>query len=204
MDDLLEYKNEIFSNASIDSDANEIFPEESFFEYVSELLGSEGRMDNIEYSPYRNTTKGIRIDGYSWNPLEKTMCGIVVNFTNEEDVIDTLTTSKINSFGKRVTRFFEKINDDSFVDSLEVTDPGRMAASELSLYLDEAIKFRVVIFTDQVISTRVKKIEIGDVLGKETSIEVWDLERLRDLDRSGKDHEEFTVDALSLGGGIKS
>ena len=79
MDELLEYKNELFNIASIDADANEIFPEESFFEYVSELLGSAGILENVEYCPYRNSNRGIRIDGYSWNPLEKTISGIIVN-----------------------------------------------------------------------------------------------------------------------------
>ena len=95
MDDLKEYKKSLFEDASIDSEANEIFPEESFFEYVSNLLSETGILDNVEYCPYRNTNKGIKIDGYSWNPLEKTISGIVVNYTNEPDVINTLTNTEI-------------------------------------------------------------------------------------------------------------
>jgi len=204
MDELLEYKNELFNIASIDADANEIFPEESFFEYVSELLGSAGILENVEYCPYRNSNRGIRIDGYSWNPLEKTISGIIVNFTNESDVINTLINSQINDIGKRVTRFFDRIGDDKFIDSLEVTDPGRIAASDIAEHLNDALKFRVVIFTDQVLSARVKKLAIENILGRDTSIEIWDLERLKALEKSGSDHEEFTVDVKALGSGIKA
>lgn len=204
MDELQEYKNELFNTASIDADANEVFPEESFFEYVSELLGDAGILDNVEYCPYRNSNRGIRIDGYSWNPLEKTICGLIVNFTNELNVINTLTNSQINDIGKRVTRFFEKTGDDTFINSLEVTDPGRLAAVDIAEFLNDALKFRVVIFTDQVLSTRVKKLAIGNILGRDTSIEIWDLERIKNLDQSGADHEEFTVDVMALGGGIKA
>ncbi|RLA41674.1 MAG: hypothetical protein DRR42_24395 [Gammaproteobacteria bacterium] len=204
MDDLLEYKNEIFNYASVDADANELFPEESFFEYVSELLGDAGILDNVEYCPYRNSNKGMKIDGYSWNPLEKTICGIIVNFTNEPDLINTLTNTKIGDIGKRVARFFENIENEKFLSSLEVTDPGRLAALDLAEYLEEAIKFRIVVFTDQVLSARVKKLDIGSILNRDTSIEIWDLERLKNLDQSGADHEEFTVDVKSLGGGIKA
>jgi len=203
MDDLLEYKNELFNIASIDADANEVFPEESFFEYVSELLGESGILDNVEYCPYRNSTRGMKIDGYSWNPLEKTICGLVVNFTNESDLIETLTNKQITDIGKRVTRFFDKVDNKAFIDSLEVTDPGRVAAADISDFLDEALKFRVVIFTDQVLSSRVKKLSIPSILGRETSIEIWDLERLKNLEQSSSDHEEFTVDVKALGGGIK-
>ena len=204
MDELLEYKNELFNIASIDADANEIFPEESFFEYVSELLGSAGILENVEYCPYRNTYRGIRIDGYSWNPLEKTISGLIVNFTNESDVINTLKNSQINDIGKKVTRFFDRVDDEKFINSLEVTDPGRVAAADIAEHLNEALKFRVVIFTDQVLSARVKKLAIENILGRDTSIEVWDLERLRALETSATDHEEFTVDVKALGGGIKA
>jgi hypothetical protein len=204
MDELLEYKNNLFETASLDSEVNEIFPEESFFEYVCDLLGETGILDNVEYCPYRNTIRGIKIDGYSWNPLEKTISVIVVNYTNELDVINTLTNTEISTIGNRVTRFFESIQDPNFIKSLEVTDPGRIAAEEILKYCPEAIKFRIVLITDEVLSTRVKKVQIEKILDKDTSIEIWDLERLKSLDQSSSDHEEFTVDLKVLGGNIKA
>ena len=204
MDELLDYKNEIYNAISIDSGARRVVPEESFFEYVGDLLSNAGILDNVEYTPYKNTKKGIRIDGYSWNSLERTICGIVVNITHEPDVVETLTNTQIGDLGKKVTRFFQSVGSETFIDSLEVTDPGRIAASEIELYLQDALKFRVVIFTDQVLSARVKKLSIDDILGKNTSIEIWDLERLKGLEKSGAEYEEFTVDVLKLGGGIRA
>ncbi len=204
MDELLEYKNEIFNSISIDADTNEVFPEESYFEYVSDLLSNAGVLDNVEYCPYRNTRKGLRIDGYSWNALERMICGIVVNFTNEPEFVETLTNKEIGDIGKKVTRFFENVGNEKFIDTLEVTDPGRIAASEIALFLEEALKFRVIIITDQMLSARVKKVAIEDILGKDTSIEIWDLERLRGLERSGSEYEEFTVDLMAFGGGVRA
>ena len=204
MDELTEYKNELYNQANISADANGIFPEESFFEIVSEMVSGAGILDNIEYCPYRNSNKGMRIDGYSWNALEKTICGIVVNFTNEPDVIETLTGTEIKLIGKRVTKFFENVDSDSFIKSLEVTDPGRIAANYISSFVEDAIKFRVVIFTDQVLSSSVKTLSLGNIKGLNTTLEIWDLNRLKDLDRSGRDHEEFTVDTRKLGHAIKA
>jgi len=204
MDELLEFKKSLFENISIGSEANEIFPEESFFEYANNLLSEVGILDNVEYCPYRNTNRGIKIDGYSWNPLEKTISGIVINYSNELDALETLTNTDMKEIGKRVTRFFEAINNSGFISSLEVTDPGRVAAEEIKQFIPEAIKIRIVIITDLVLSARVKKINIENILDIDTSIEVWDLERLKALDQSESDHEEFTVDLVSLGGGIKA
>lgn len=203
MDDLLEYKNELFNQANIGAEANELFPEEIFFENISELLSDAGILENVEYCPYRNTNKGMKIDGYSWNPLEKTICAIVVNYTNESDTILTLTNSEILNIGKRVTNFFENIDNKKFVDSLEVTDPGSIAAKYINTFVDEAIKFRVVVFTDQILSARVKSLTIGKIRDLETSIEIWDLKRLKDLASSESDYEEFSVDFLSLGEPVK-
>jgi AIPR protein/abortive infection phage resistance-like protein len=203
MDELLEYKKDIYNTISIDSDTKEVFPEESYFEYVSEILSNAGIIDDVQYSPYKNTKRGIRIDGYSWNALEKTVYGILVIFTNEPDVVDTLTNTQINDLGKKVTRFFENIGNQGFIESLEVTDPGRIAASDIEPFVEEAIKFRVLIFTDQKLSTRVKKVSIEDILGKNTSIEIWDIERLKALEKSDSEYEEFTVDLDKLGGGVR-
>jgi hypothetical protein len=203
MDDLLKYKNELYSISNIDADRNEIFPEESFFEYVSDMLSDAGILDDVQYCPYRNRIKGMRLDGYSWNALEKTICGIIVNFTNEPDHIDTLTNTQIKDISKKVTKFFQGSVDKNFIDNLEVTDPGRMAAGELSHYLEDAIKIRIVIFTDQQLSTRVKKLSIDEIFEKDTSIEIWDIERLKELSQSSGDSEEFTVDIKALGGELK-
>lgn len=203
MDELLQYKNEIYSVSNLDAQKKATFPEESFFEYVSELLSEAGILDDVEYCPYRNRHKGMRLDGYSWNSLEKTISGIIVNFTNESDVIETLTNTEITDIGKRVTKFFEASVDQSFIDNMEITDPGRVAADEITHNLEDAIKIRIVIFTDQKLSSRVKKISLDRILNKDTSIEVWDIERLRDLSRSGSDSEEFTVDIRELGGSLK-
>jgi hypothetical protein len=203
MDELLEYKHELFSQANLGANVNDVFPSEVFFELTTELLAESGILDNVEYCPYRNTSKGMRIDGFSWNPLEKTICGLIVNFTNDSDVIATLTKTEITDLGKRVSRFFENVVNRKFIDSLEVTDPGRIAAEDILHYLDEAIKFRVVVITDQKLSYRVKKISIEPILERITTIEIWDIERLRDLDRSGSDSEEFTVDVKALGGNLK-
>jgi hypothetical protein len=203
MDDLLAYKNELYSISNNDADKNEIFPEESFFEHVSELLSEAGILDDVQYCPYRNTRKGMRLDGYSWNALEKTICGIVVNFTNEVDLIDTLTNTQIKDISRRVTKFFEGSVDKTFINNLEVTDPGKIAADEISHYLEDAIKIRVVIFTDQQLSTRVKKLNIEEILDKDTSIEIWDIERLKELSQSDGDSEEFTVDIKALKGELK-
>ena len=111
MDDLIEYHQEIFDHCSIGAEANSTFAQEGFFEYGNEMLGEAGQLDNIEYCPYLNSRLNIKIDGYSWNELEKSINIIYIDYTNERDVIKTLTSEDIKKSGKKVTRFIEKIGD---------------------------------------------------------------------------------------------
>lgn len=203
MDELLQYKKELYNAISIDSDINDVFPEESYFSYVSDILSDTGILDNVEYSPFKRSAAGIRIDGYSWNALEKTICGILVDFSDNPDGLETLTNTQIGELGKKVARFFEGIGSDAFK-KLEVTDPGRQVASNLEPYLEQALKFRVVLLTDRILSARVTKLSIQEILGKGSSIEIWDLERLKHLEESDSEYEEFTVNLEELGGGIRA
>lgn len=201
-DPYLDFKRKVVLDSKRVAETNLTFPEEAFFDYVTELLSSSGYLDNIEECPYRNSQKGLRIDGYSWNELERTFTGIITDFDGEEDELQTLTQSKIQEIGKRVSRFFTQCTDSKFFDSLEVTDPGRVCADYLNSYLDEIIKFRVVIASDKALSSRVKKLHIDPILDRETSIEVWDIERLMDLELSGEESENFEVDTTIGGSGI--
>ena len=203
MDELLEYHQELFDLCSIGAEANATFPQEGFFEYAHEMLGDAGVLDNIEYCPYVNSRLGIKIDGYSWNELEKVINIICIDYTNERDIIESLTNEMIKKAGERVTRFIEKIGDQRFYESLASTDPGRDAFNLISEFIDSAIKFRVVLMTDKTLSTRVKKIEMPAILELPTSLEIWDLDRFKLLDKSDSDFEEFTVDLSQWGDGVK-
>ena len=203
MDELLEYHQELFDQCSIGAEANATFPQEGFFEYAHEMLGDAGVLDNIEYCPYVNSRLGIKIDGYSWNELEKVINIICIDYTNERDLVESLTNETIKKAGERVTRFIEKIGDQKFYGTLASTDPGRDALDLIAEFINSAIKFRVVLMTDKTLSTRVKKIEMAAILELPTSLEIWDLDRLKLLDRSDSDFEEFNVDLTQWGNGLR-
>lgn len=203
MHDLQTYHREIFDLCSIGAEANSTFPQEGFFEYVYEMLGEAGVLDNIEYCPYINSRLGIKIDGYSWNELEKVINIICLDYTNERDEIQLLNNESIKKAGKGVTNFIEKIGDDKFYENLATTDPGREALDLISEFIDSAIKFRIVLITDKTLSTRVKKIEMAPIIGLPTVLEIWDLDRLKLLDSSDSDCEEFEVDLTKWSKGVK-
>lgn len=176
------------------------FEQEAFFEVSTSMLSEAGILDNVSYAQFISTTRGMRIDGYSWNELEKTLSGIIVHYDGDDEVT-TLTKTEITKLSNRVEKFMSRLGDQSFLDTLEESTD-RVVADDMAHYLGQAIKYRVVIISDSVLSTLVKKIEIETIAGIPAVAEVWDLNRLRILDSAGSENEPFTADFETICGGL--
>ena len=196
MNDYVDYKKEFLNRIRAGLEANSISTEDNFFEDVSELLMDRGLYDDIEPKQYRNTNKGIFIHGYSWNDVEKILSGVIVKFSNNEEIV-TISQSEIEKLGKQCSKFISNIDNEKFFDSLAVTDPGRELVETMRIYKNQAIKYRVIVLTDYLMSDRVKRnqIKIDNIFDKKTTIEICDLERIKNIDQTDDDaSENFIVD----------
>ena len=202
MDELSQFKKDLYQDIIIDSAIDEVFPEESFFDVSCRLLEDAGFIDNVEYSSFRDSRKGIKVDGYAWNELERTFCAIISDFSDDPDSILTLTKSEIKSLGERVTRFIEKGSNHKFRDTLDPSEAAYGLSHYLESLLEGILKFRIIVISDKKLSDRVKSLEIEPIQDLNTSIEVWDLQRLFELTTSKSHTEDFEVDTELLDGGL--
>tara|TARA_X000000950_G_scaffold262538_1_gene333912 strand:- start:1746 stop:3854 length:2109 start_codon:yes stop_codon:yes gene_type:complete len=200
---LEDYNQDLFNRIQISTEVNSTFAEEEFFNETSTLLSEAGVLDDVEYTPFKNSSRGMRIDGYAWNDLEKTINIILLKYSNLEEV-ETITQTELNKFSKSAYRFLENVDNEDFIKTLEETDDGRVAASSIQNYLEAVVKFRIVLITNNKLSDRVKKIEIDAIKEKNTSLEVWDLKRLHDIEESSSQSEPFTVNFKDLCGGLSA
>ena len=209
--ELIEFKKDLLNQVRVAADASGEVHEEEFFDDMSALLCEAGVYDDIQKDPYINSRKGIRIDGWNWNKTERILSAVITKFSNDQDLV-TISKAEIEKLGKQASRFISNINDNKFKDSLDASDPALELAKEMSTYLSDlgvdgdegfrpaAHKFRVIIFTDHLLSERVKlgKLKIENIHEKETYFEIWDLKRIRDLTYSGSDSEPCDVDFSEL------
>ncbi len=208
LDDLKDFKRDFINRCRAGLEATSTYTEENFFNEVAQILMDRGIYDDIEPKDYKNPTKGIFIHGYSWNDVEKILSGIIVKFSNDEDIC-TISQSEIEKLGKQCSKFIANIDNAKFIDNMAVTDPGRELAETMMLYKNDAIKFRIIILTDYLMSDRVKrnKIKIENIFDKKTNIEICDLERIKNIELTDDDaSEDFTVDLAEFTeiGGIKT
>ena len=73
----------------------------------------------------------------------------------------------------------------------EISSLGYAFASDLKERIQEISKFRFYILTDQIISTRVKRIEKDDISGKKVELNVWDISRLYAIAQSNMEKENI-------------
>ncbi|MDC1387725.1 AIPR family protein [Gammaproteobacteria bacterium] len=207
VDELLLYKKELLNEVMIGAEASQLFSETTFLETVTDMLASVGALDNVELQQYRNKNKGMRIDGFAYNPLEGILTGIVVKFSNDLEELTTITKAEIEALGKQTAKFIENIHNEKFISSLALTDPGRQIAASISdtlSYIDPKTKeknkfdkFRVIIITDCILSDRIKdpkKLAIADINGVESAFEVWALNHIRDQETSGNESIPISID----------
>lgn len=202
MDAKKDFRSDLLNRLKATAIDTHSFEEELFFEELAELLQGAGILDNIEYSPFRNSSKGMRIDGYAWNELEKTLNLIVSHYSGDE-ITQTITQTEIGKVARRATKFLESLNNTSFVESLEVSSD-REVADQLKSFLDETLKFRVVIISDCELSNRIKKLEHPEVLGKPTTVEIWAIDRIESLSQADGEGEPFTVNFNDICGGLEA
>jgi hypothetical protein len=200
--ELSEFKADLHQDIEIESTFENQFPEESFFTVVTEKLSEAGILDNVEYCLYKNTQKGIRLDGYCWNELERTLCGIVTHLSSGPEELDVLTNSELTKICNRPQRFFEDSSQSRIQANMDPSSPGFMATEFLQGIGDQILKYRIVLITDFLLSSRIKNIKIGSINNINTSIEVWDLERLHSLAISSSQSEPFSVDEELFNGGL--
>tara|TARA_Y100000768_G_scaffold41107_1_gene26966 strand:+ start:6302 stop:8479 length:2178 start_codon:yes stop_codon:yes gene_type:complete len=205
--DLLEYKSELINTINIGATETQSYSEVAFLDSICEILSDAGIYENIEQQSYRNKSKGMKIDGFSYNSIEGVLSGIVVKYSNDASDLTTISKSEIETLGKQAAKFLENVDNEKFISSLALTDPGKQLAesiTELFNYVDpetkeknKFIKFRIVIVTDCILSDRVKdlkKIALMDIRGTESAFEMWDLKRIQSLESSGNESEPIEVD----------
>ena len=93
-EELESFRSDLYLEIGLESHVSGLFTEESFFNVVADKLSSAGVVDNAQYSNYKNSKLGIRVDGYSWNELERTFNFIISDVSSSEFEIETLTNTK--------------------------------------------------------------------------------------------------------------
>lgn len=201
--DVEEFIGDLRNQVVIQAEVSNDFIERSFVELVSDHLADAGMLDNFESGHYYHKALGIRIDGYAWSELDRTLVVCVSHYTNE--VLPTpLSQSEVVKNISRLQKFCLKSLDDSFVGRLEESSEGFSASEYIREHTEKAHRIRYLFLTDCPLSNRIKELSVDPFNGIPAFVEVWDLNRIKDLFQYGGDTEPFEIDFGELCGGISA
>jgi len=208
MGELREYFDQWMLSINNLAEANLTFSEEIFFDECMKVLIEDGHSYEFEedaegfsnggyqYTPFKK--QGLRLDGYEYLNDRSLLTLYICEYSQEES-IQKLNQSAIDQLLKNTKRFFEKSFNIKFVESLEETDDGYEASDFILENQKEIKQVKVVIVTNKELSSKVKNIETDEsdfFSGISTSLDIWDIRRFYDNERTHGATEAIEIDLI--------
>lgn len=144
---LTEFHEDFLQSILADSESRGLLKSQSFFEIVCEDLITAGDLTN-NYTPADYSKRGMEVSGYDYDE-ERKILTILNHHFFQEDNLQTLTKSIIDSKFNRLKSFYEKSKDGLFKIIEETSEAYAMAYNIYRLNEKNQIdKVRLMILTD--------------------------------------------------------
>ena len=195
MSDLNEYRHGLLNDICIASENNETDLTDEFFRRCCENLVEAEEIEGYNNCYfYTEATRGkkIQIDGYYHEELDDSLCLFITDLSESQD-IETLTKTDISKLYKRMYNLIEYSLNDIIINYCDESDPIYDLSIDIKNDFENYSKFRFFIFTDKKITKTVRKIKEGPLHGKPVEINVWDIQRLFELETSKTGKEEIII-----------
>ena len=187
---------------SAEYDINDIQSE--FVRHVVEILINAEEFDEFVEGYFEGIgekNRKIAMDGYYFDPYDKSCIILISDFSNSEETLN-LTTTEINKLYDYMRHLVESsISEYITTKGFEESSSGYGFAKDLLERKDTITKFRFYIITDKKLSERVKNIKKDDIDSKTVELNVWDIKRLYDIFSSTLGKESIEIDFSNVENG---
>lgn len=172
---------------------------------IDTLIDAEEFDDFVEgyFEGIGERNKKMVMDGYYFDPFDKSCVVLISDFSNNEQ-LERLITTDVNRLYDNMKNIVEaSVTGYIVAKGFEESSSGYGFAKELEERLQDIVKFRFYIVTDKLLSERVKNIKKDDISGKPVELNVWDINRLYSIYNSTLGKESIEIDFSSIqSGGI--
>lgn len=210
--DLQSYYTDLMNELDHSSTSQGNYKELLFIDKILPYIEEQGVVDNLEpYHFYKPGSRYGRIDGLGFNgdfndpDLDQLELVILINEFIHDDNIKSLTNSRIEQLKKAGINFFNSALKKDFIESLEESSDGYIAAKEIFQKYKRIESIKLIILTNAQISSRVAdKKEVDEDVDIPLTIDIWDIKRIYDLESSQTKSEAIEIDLSEWGGPIPS
>lgn len=194
-----EFSKELYQEILTDAEADGRYAEDVFFDRVTSALIDAGEIDTADRADYRGGRgSGIRVDGYSGDPLESanTLTLQILDFHQDGDV-GRLTATEMDAIFRRLQKFIQRSLDPAWRNALEETTPAFGLADLISSRWESILKIRLLLLSNRQLSTRIDGRAAEELDGRPVTYSVWEIGRLHRLATSGQAREAIEIDLES-------
>lgn len=144
---LEEFHQDFLQSILSDTESRGLMKPQAFFENVCEELVSSGDL-TTNYAAAEYVKKGVEVHGYDFDE-DRRLLSLIVHQFFQEDEIQTLTKSQIETKFTRLKGFFRMIAQNDFHD-MEQTSDGYSMAYTVGQYLTgkQVQRVRLIVITD--------------------------------------------------------
>lgn len=196
-----EFLRDLYNDIKVDALENMCSTREAFFKYACSTLIDVGEIQDFNecyFSNYGRNRRKILIDGYYYDPMMKELVIIVASY-EEENYTEILSKSSVDNLFKAALAFLE--NRNLILEKGEDSSTAFQFADYLKYFWDSIIKIKVVIVSNQVLSSskKLKNIKSTDFEGKDVSYSIWGADRFKLIHETSKSHEKIVIDVQDFG-----
>ncbi|AQW26296.1 AIPR family protein [Clostridium perfringens] len=199
INEFIDYVNE---NTEAASEIGETTVEVELAKYYSDtLIEIEEISDFTECFFEQRGIKGkiMQIDGYNFDEADKSFS----IFISEYEYENNLTKTEIDKIYSKMQAFVTHSINGYINENFEPSSDGYGVANFIREKLNEISKFRFYIFSNRVMSDKIKSIEKKEISNIPVELNVWDIRRIYDIHKSNMakepieiDFSEFKIDGL--------
>ena len=177
---------EVISRASLED--QEEFYANAFTRIMIEYLSEAGELDDGEVCFHK--ARGIEVSGYNLSDDEDVL-DLFVNIFNQTSRLVSVTRTEIETYLKRLTGFLKR-GMDGYHNQLEEASPVHDMAARIHDARSKITKVRFFVFTDGVTKAVLKPPD--DSSSFDSTVHIWDVERLYRCVSSGRQRETIEID----------
>lgn len=194
--DIEEFRNELLESAMRRSSVDEQFEFGLFCEFSERLTQAEEFSDVIPsaYSGTGSAGRKRRVDGYQHDEADSSLRLIICEFSGQ-DVSESMTKTRAEGLFRQVMTFVEdSISDRIWSEARIGESDGAELAGMISSGHEQISRYRIYLFTDSIISGRLKELPTGQIGGTPVEYNIWDVSRLAAVSASSLGLEELEID----------
>jgi len=210
---LEEFTKDFIEEVRNDSIIQGMTPSYVFLEKMLDNLQGMEYIFNPTIIQFYKSGSGNRImkfDAYAYDEIDKSFV-ILSNEYIDDTNITSLTQTNINQITSRMLNFIDESNRGTIFKFLDPSNDVYKLATELKYKLsinyitnDQDIsieKIKLFVITNKRLSNRIANLILDDFLGRRVELNVWDIERIFDVENSGREKEPISIDVKRLNGG---